>query len=72
MKDIIGLILFVVISFVTGISLSFALLDHFFSEQKLFSSIRNAVLTYSCGIISAVLFTGLSVWIICRVQTIFH
>lgn len=49
--------LFIILSMITWCSISFKLADRLWGEEKLFSNIRSAILTYVCSIFIAVVMT---------------
>lgn len=70
MKTIIAAVVFCIIAFITGLSLAFNIIPRFIEEDRLFASLKNAVLTYMFGTGFASVFTIISFIGVCGLQRI--
>lgn len=70
MNTIIVAIVFCIIAFITGLSLAFNIIPKFIEEDRLFASVKNAVLTYALGTCFASVFTVISFIGVCELQRI--
>jgi hypothetical protein len=72
MSDLLAAIAFIVISFLTGLSIAFNICSALCDEKDFFESRTNAIMLYIIGTVMAISFTVLSYYGICFVQKVYY
>ena len=70
MADWLAFVIFIIVSFFTGLSICFNLIAKIKSEEYFFQTEKKAIMLYGVGIIGATVFTGFSLFIILKIQLI--
>lgn len=68
MKNYLAALLFIVIAFVTGLSIAFNVCSMVGEEENFFKTTKNALIVYGVSIAIAILFTIISYSVVIKVQ----
>lgn len=70
MKDYLSMLFFIVIAFITGLSIAFNICSMVGREEKFFKNTKSALTVYGIAIIIAILFTIISYSTVTRIQRV--